>query len=70
MTDVLWHNVSQWNTAAKNELQMMPFFWRQKKKGDKKIGTFSAKAFKALKAQQPVKRFLGKGFFTQLCLST
>lgn len=49
----------------------MPFFSRKKKKkSDKKIGTFSAKAFKALKAWQPVKRFSGKGFFTQFCLSS
>lgn len=66
--DIMYRDEIQ---LPKKELQMMPLFWREKKKkSDKKIGTFSAKAFKALKAWQPVKRFLGKGFFTQFCLST
>lgn len=50
--DIMHHNEIQ---LPKKNFKLSPFLEKEKK-SDKKIGTFSAKAFKALKAQQ-VKKF-------------
>lgn len=56
--DIMHHNEIQ---LPKKNFKLSPFLEKEKK-SDKKIGTFSAKAFKALKARQVKK-------FSQFCLS-
>lgn len=46
--DIMYHNEIQ---LPKKNFKLSPFLEKEKK-SDKKIGTFSAKAFKALKAWQ------------------